>query len=146
MKEEYYKDNKKLKHGLITEFYDNGKKSIIGTYKNGERDGLWTQWYENRQIKSEENFKGWKKHGEQIYYHKNGQISSESNYKDGKEHGKQISYDKNGQISSEMIWKDDETIYYYENGLIEEISGSNRECWDEDGNECKCRFWSKGCK
>ena len=36
-----------LGNGLYIEWYENGKKSRKGIYKDGVEDGLWTHWWEN---------------------------------------------------------------------------------------------------
>jgi antitoxin component YwqK of YwqJK toxin-antitoxin module len=43
--------------GLITEWYENGKKSGEINFKNGKKDGLTTLWYENGKKEYEGNFK-----------------------------------------------------------------------------------------
>ena len=39
--------NEKIKDGLHTEWYKNGKKKFEGTYKDDNRTGKFTWWNEN---------------------------------------------------------------------------------------------------
>ena len=49
--------NEKIKDGLHTEWYENGKKKFEGTFKDGKPVGLLTNWFDNGQKKEEMNFK-----------------------------------------------------------------------------------------
>ncbi len=42
---ELFKDGEQ--QGLVTEWYENGKKSLEMTFKDDKPDGLITSWYEN---------------------------------------------------------------------------------------------------
>ena len=63
--------------GVRIDYYENGKKSGEGHFKNGKEEGLHTEWY------------------------KNGQKSGEGHYKDGKEEGLHTEWYKKGQKSGE---------------------------------------------
>jgi antitoxin component YwqK of YwqJK toxin-antitoxin module len=47
----------KIRNGLHTEYYENGKKKVETNYKDGKEDGLWTEWYENGQKRFEGTYK-----------------------------------------------------------------------------------------
>ena len=47
--------NEKIKDGLHTEWYKNGKKKFEGTFKDGKPVGLLTNWFDNGQKKEEMN-------------------------------------------------------------------------------------------
>jgi antitoxin component YwqK of YwqJK toxin-antitoxin module len=49
--------NEKIKDGLHTEWYENGKKKLEGTFKDGKLNGLSTTWYGDGQKKSEIHYK-----------------------------------------------------------------------------------------
>ena len=66
-----------------------------------------------------------------IVYHENGQKKSEGTYKDGERDGLITEWYENRQKASEITFKDGKEI--------------SEECWDEDGNECECSYWSN-CK
>ena len=38
------------------EYYENGQKELVETYKDGKEDGKWTYWYENGQKEWETTF------------------------------------------------------------------------------------------
>ncbi len=77
----YSNGNKKLSgslkggkiDGLTTYWYENGQKSIEGTYKGVDesmdpiKDGLWTEWYENGLKEKEVTYLGDKKMEEKIF-------------------------------------------------------------------------------
>ena len=42
-----------LKDGEVTYRYENGNKSMEGSYKQGQRMGKWFWWHENGQIQGE---------------------------------------------------------------------------------------------
>jgi antitoxin component YwqK of YwqJK toxin-antitoxin module len=71
-------------HVLQTYRYENGKKQLEGTHRNGKKDGLWTKWYENGEKWSERTFKDGLEVGVSTYWWKNGQKQIEGTYKDGK--------------------------------------------------------------
>ena len=71
------------KEGRWTRWFNNGRKSSKGFYKNGEIDGLVTEWYENGQKDLEGTYKDGKLDGFFTYWYKNGQKESEKTFKDG---------------------------------------------------------------
>ena len=104
----------------VVETYENGNIRIINYHKETQR-GMEKVKYEA--------------------YHYTGQKASEGTYLNGKEDGLWTYWYENGQKNSEVTYTDGK-----ESGL-----GTNwhidKECWDEDGNECECgQYWWKGCK
>jgi antitoxin component YwqK of YwqJK toxin-antitoxin module len=121
-----FKDGKK--HGLYTEWFNNGQKYIEENYKNGMKDGPYTNWYENGQKKSEGNYKDGKRIGlstdwydsgqkrvvgnydngigHLTFWYRSGQIREETTYKDGKKHGLSTLWHKNGDKDREITYKD----------------------------------------
>ena len=53
----YTKDTNKPYSGPVFSLYENGRKKMDGTIKNGKGDGLVTWWYENGQKKYERTYK-----------------------------------------------------------------------------------------
>ena len=98
-------------------FHYTGSKSMIGTFKGGQRQGTWTHWYENGQIRLQGKYINGQKDSLWTFWYKDGVIASKYYY-------------------------DNETI----DGEIMEWH-IDKECWNENGNECECgeHWWSK-CK
>tara|TARA_Y100000031_G_C8030848_1_gene297052 strand:- start:63 stop:557 length:495 start_codon:yes stop_codon:yes gene_type:complete len=144
--------NEKIKDGLHTEWYDNGRKEKEGTYKNGKKDGKWTTYYENGQIHFELNYKDYttsydsvrKKlivHGKRYVinvWSKDGELL----VKDG--NGKWTSYYENGEIERERNYKDGKEdgkwTSYYENGHL--MHEENYKDGELDGK--KTSYYSAG--
>ena len=78
----------------IEVFFENGRKSGEGTYKDGKKDGLYTMWYENGQKSKEGTFKDGIRDGLYTEWYENGQKKVESTYKDG-------------EVISEKYWNED---------------------------------------
>lgn len=70
-----------LRHGLFTEYHQNGNILSTGLYDEGLETGHWNDYYEN------------------------GNIAAEGDYKDGTETGKWLYYDENGKLESEEIFE-----------------------------------------
>ena len=69
--------------GVITEYYKNGQKRSVTTYKDDKEDGLSTWWYENGQKNWEGTLKDGKLDGLYTIWYENGQKEIEGTYKDG---------------------------------------------------------------
>ena len=104
------------------EYYENGQKELVETYKDGKEDGKWTWWYENGQKNIERTYKDGKEDGKWTYWYDNGQKSVERTYKDGKSDGKWTYWYENGQKKEEVTYKNGErvglSIMWSEDGLI----------------------------
>jgi TonB family protein len=104
-----YKDKSlKIRDGLFTFFYPNGKQQMRGTYVNNAQDDLWMSWYPGGEIKDSLHFNksfkqgaaaSWfengnpKYHGNYLFnyadsswtwYHENGKPSTKEKYNSGK--------------------------------------------------------------
>ncbi len=128
-----YVDGKK--NGKWLWQYKDGTVKKIENYNMGLLDGLVTKYWEPGKKKSEINFKQGDYHGSYVtYYRKNSQVSVEVTYNKGKEDGPVKHYYESGQISLEGLWKNgkkdgkwtsyfkdgaDKTIETYANGVKE---------------------------
>ena len=74
--------NEKIKNGVHTQWYKNGKKKFEGTFKNGKPVGLVTNWFDNGQKKEEMNFKNGRLNGLGTTWYKNGQKELEGSKSD----------------------------------------------------------------
>jgi antitoxin component YwqK of YwqJK toxin-antitoxin module len=49
------------KHGLMTEWYENGQKRTEGNTKDGKLHGLWTEWDEEGNVTEQAKFENGEK-------------------------------------------------------------------------------------
>ena len=121
-----YKDG--LEDGVITYWFENGKKRVEinfkkveeGTYKDGKLDGLRTYWDENGKKYSERNYKDGELQLLLTDWDENGKKESEINYKDGELDGLWTEWFENGQKKKEVNYKEGKLISY--------------KYWNEDGS------------
>ena len=142
--------------GLWTHWHKNGNMQYEEAYKDGSKDSskLTIEWYENGQKKREgytnrsmemSYFNGFVWIGLYTSWHENGQKSSEGSY--GKPQKKYI----NGIVYDIESIKQGKWIYWYSNGqkssekTYQDNKFINCKGWDEDGNDCECHKWKKGC-
>ena len=76
----------------------NGNLEKIGSFKNGKQEGEWKLYYENGKLKIIENFKNGKQEGEWKIYYENGKLHEIGNYKNGFREGEWKGYHKNGNL------------------------------------------------
>jgi antitoxin component YwqK of YwqJK toxin-antitoxin module len=147
------KMNGMIKNGSMVDewvFYWPGEGQLLarGHYVNGDgggideeyelniprngREGVWEYYYQNGKKWCKKTFKNGEPKGEYIEWHENGQKKVEGVYEGStewgydKEDGEWTSWYENGQKMQEGSFMDDELI--------------ESECWDEDGNECRCFY------
>ena len=70
-------------NGLQTEWYENGRKKIEGSFAFNQKDGLWTSWYESGRKKEEVFYQSDSKDGVCTEWHENGRKKKEQFYEDG---------------------------------------------------------------
>ena len=66
--------------GLFQGWYVSGSKSVLGSFKLGQRDGDWTWWYENGQKQTEGAYYGKAKVGVWTDWWPTGQMKSTGTY------------------------------------------------------------------
>lgn len=120
--EHNYKNN--MLEGKTTSWYENGQKKIEATYVDGNQHGLFTTWYENGQKNIEANYQDDNTHGLITYWYENGQKKSEMNHKNGQNHGQQITWHENGQKKLEANYQEGKrsgaSTFWNENGEVRE--------------------------
>ncbi len=80
------------------EYYENGKLKMTGFYNNKEvKCGIWTTYYENGNMEIIFNYNEGNLDGLYNYFHDNGQLWTERVYKDGKLWNVNSNYDRNGK-------------------------------------------------
>jgi antitoxin component YwqK of YwqJK toxin-antitoxin module len=86
------------KDGKYFKYYNNGKLSEEGTYKNGKLNGITTYYYENGKKKSEDYYSYDVLNGKSREWYDTGELKSEINYKNGEFNGSNVIWFKNGSI------------------------------------------------
>ena len=112
----YHKDTEEGLELIKQEvFHFTGKKSMIGTFKDGFREGIWTFYYENGIKRLEGTYRKGQKDSLWTYWYDNGVKATE------------YFYDSNTLNGKVMEWHID------------------KDCWDREGNPCECgeSWWSE---
>jgi antitoxin component YwqK of YwqJK toxin-antitoxin module len=114
---------KNVLHGEYLEGHENGQSSVAGHYNNGDRVGTWTEWYVTGRKKLVETYSNDLLQGDCKKYHRNGKLKSSGKYKNGKEHGVWTAWDEAGgktgsvEFKNGMLWG--RLISYHWNGKVE---------------------------
>jgi antitoxin component YwqK of YwqJK toxin-antitoxin module len=119
-----------IKHGVYTEYYDNGNKKLETTFvndvengeqkkynydgtlavtqtiKNGIIDGPTKKYYPSGRVQVECNAKNGKLDGTCKSYYENGMVEIESSFVDGIQQGKAYTYDEAGNLLATVDIKD----------------------------------------
>ncbi len=124
VKEELYVNG--LLHGIVKEWYTNGKLSTIGKYNFGKKDSLFVNYNEDGNIYKETNYRNDTLHGMERVWELNGMIYHQSYYVNGIKEGKYSIHFSDGQKQSEVIVKngnyEGKFISWYADGKIESVS------------------------
>ena len=99
-----YKDGKL--NGVQRGWHENGKPWYEKNYKDGIEDGTHKEWYENEKPLYEKNYRDGIEDGTHKEWYENGKPKSEDNYKDGELDGVQKEWYENGQQWQEWNYKD----------------------------------------
>ncbi|HRZ43553.1 MAG TPA: toxin-antitoxin system YwqK family antitoxin [Bacteroidales bacterium] len=76
-----------LKHGKAVWYYEDGRKEVEYSYREGELEGTVTRWYFNGNIEFREAYSGNLLHGTSEYFFITGKLSEEKHYREGTLHG-----------------------------------------------------------
>jgi antitoxin component YwqK of YwqJK toxin-antitoxin module len=140
--QEREREAKPRKDGPFIEYWVNGKKSAVGTYKNKKLDGVYTEYFKSGKKKSELTYVGGERNGPYTSWFESGQKSVEGTFKAGKEYGTTKCYHENGKMSylkghgpnrNETTWHKNgqrESVTKYKNGKL-----IFRQAWDDKGKE-----------
>lgn len=85
-----------------TRFFSNGEKESEGAMKNNERHGIWTQWFENGQVWIEESYLEGFKNGDFTVYYPTGKKNYRGSYNYGTPIGQWKFWNEQGQIVKEV--------------------------------------------
>jgi len=76
----YQTAKEEVKEGTFTYYSEEGVKTKIIGYRNGNKNGLYRSFFDDKQVKLEANYVDGKKDGIWKWYHKNGQPCSVETY------------------------------------------------------------------
>ncbi len=124
MSKNHYVNDKR--HGVETEWWDNGHKRREVMWNDGKKHGVATGWLKDGRKWYERMWKDGKAHGLETWRRDNGKKSQEILYQDGKQHGVTTSWYTSGGKSEE--------IYYLVGEEYAEIE------WDESGSLAVASF------
>lgn len=120
-------------HGLVAEYYPNGKPKFEKIYVNGEENGLSKFYHENGLIDEIGNYKNGLMHGTWKEFYENGKLMSEGAHFEGSSYGNKVGFWKffydNGKLQEagnyisdkkSGLWK-----YYWRNGRLRKVGYHN---------------------
>ena len=106
---QYQKGGRTPFTGVSVEFYPDGTKRNIRTWKKGLQDGPLIIWHEETCRKKEEvHYLDGLIDGITLEWFANGQLKSLGHYEEGKKNGLFITWHENGQWASGVIYKEDQ--------------------------------------
>jgi tetratricopeptide (TPR) repeat protein len=91
-----------LPNGIITGYFESGKKNFELTLKDGKKDGPAREYFENGNLKSEVNKVDDKDDGKILTYYETGEKHTEANFNKGVQVGDYIEYDKQGKVTRKL--------------------------------------------
>lgn len=93
-------------NGPYKERFANGKKSVKGKYRDGQKTGRWKSWYSTGQLHYTEHYRLDKREGAYTEFYVSGKKKQAGNYRNGKEDGLWNEWHENGQKSAERTYAD----------------------------------------
>lgn len=100
-------------------YYNYGDHIEKGVYAMGDRDGTWYEYYTNgkkRFIGTYRDGEPMKKH---LYFYENGRLFKKEKYRSGRKHGTWFIYDKNGYVIEKKRFKYDQLIMFNDEAVKE---------------------------
>ena len=95
---------KRLRHGLETIFYANGKPRVQMHWSEDKQNGIETFWWDNGKKKYELTWKMNMKEGIESQWFINGELSCITNWINNQAHGEMINYHENGIKKDRLEW------------------------------------------
>ncbi len=80
-----------------------GRISMEGYKRGGERHGVWTSYTRNGRVKSRTAYSDGKQHGECVVFRENGQLYYTGRYEQGKEVGEWKFYGPDGELEKTVL-------------------------------------------
>jgi len=110
-----------IREGAYKEWYVYGNKKLKVNYTDGNKNGTETQWHSNGKKSLEVNFTVGKANGEAIEWYPSGKEKSRGTFQNGLEEGLHIWYFENGQVDQEIPYSqgtaNGPVKGWYKNGL-----------------------------
>jgi len=113
---EYYPGGQKLREGRFDEgkkegpwsnYFEDGKKAKLGTYKSDKPHGTFVFWRPDGTKEREESYRDSQRDGRWTFYNEQEKPVRQEEYRNGKKHGAWIRWDENGQKLVEERYVDD---------------------------------------
>lgn len=92
--------------GKVTRFDDDGRKTVMLTYKAGNDTISATFYFSNGKVQSKGKYVDEKREGFWLFYNEKGELVESASYSQGKLHGKRCFYFENGKLLSACQWVD----------------------------------------
>lgn len=92
------------KHGVWTDWFDDGKRKAEGEYFGDVEHGPWTYWYENGKTRAAGSFHYGQKEGPWTTFHENGEVKTSGEYRKGELHGLLRKHFQDGQLMREVSY------------------------------------------
>jgi MORN repeat variant len=80
-----------------------GRLSMEGYKRAGQRHGVWTSYTKSGRVKSRTAYSDGKQHGECVVFRENGQLYYTGRYEQGKEAGEWKFYGPNGELEKTVL-------------------------------------------
>jgi hypothetical protein len=110
IKSRYITNEKGVRAGAFTVYYENGRVDESGFYRDGELAGEWQKNYESGKPQERANYKAGKLDGPRSEFDEKGNLVRSSNYRDGKLNGIYQEL-KNGSPVVDQVFIDGKLIY-----------------------------------
>jgi len=110
-------NEKGIKQGIFTEFYENGQKKSEGEYLNSKKVGEWIYYYPDGKLEQQGRFdRSGRADGEWNWYYNNGNIWRTENFLAGEREGEYLEYDINGRVivKGNFLENEETGIWVYE--------------------------------
>lgn len=133
------------REGLYEQFFPDGSRIEVASYRNDTLDGQRTLYYENGQLQYTENYDMGQFHGPYRAYYPSGQLKLEQQYFNNRLEGESRAWYENGQLKEVVQFEQNQENgpfrEYYPNGQLKAegtyLEGDNEhgelKLYDEDG-------------
>ncbi|MTI39805.1 toxin-antitoxin system YwqK family antitoxin [Fulvivirga lutimaris] len=98
---------KKIKDGVVKQYYANKVLKTEIEYKDGKRNGTAKNYYKDGKLHQQIEYANGKKNGEAITYYENGKVYQITPYENDLIHGLRKKYRQNGKLMAEVPYNYD---------------------------------------
>ncbi|ASK28537.1 toxin-antitoxin system YwqK family antitoxin [Neisseria chenwenguii] len=99
-----------LENGTLTLWHFNGRKKMVGSYRNGKLNGEWINWYPNGRKSAVMPYVNGSSEGTGSRYYRNGNKESEIQFKNNKANGLWKQWYADGSPKMEMTMVNDKPV------------------------------------